>query len=891
MIRGVKTLGFLLLASSRVIAAEQAASPDQIAFFEKKIRPVLSSTCYKCHSHQSKKLKAGLHLDSRAGVLKGGDNGAAIMAGSPDKSLLIKSITYLDNELQMPPKKKLSAAVVADFSAWVKMGAPWPVEKAPVATATTPEAPKDWDKLRNAHWAFRPIANPTPPKVSGAKTPIDAFIGAELKKAGLKANGPAPKYILIRRAYIDLIGLPPTPKQVNDFVNDKSSQAFSKVIDVLLASPQYGERWARHWLDVARYSDGEGSSLDGARLDFAWRYRDWVVKALNDDLPYDQFVTQQLAADAVDSPLAGGFLAVGPTYIGDGGDPIATAGAKGETLDDRVDTVSRAFLALTVSCARCHDHKFDPIPTADYYSLAGIFNNTRLVKSTAVSKAEREAYDRAYAPVRKAESALKQFAAKQADAHRQQIMTKDLAKYLLAAVDYKKAQKKNRRLRPDRYAITQKLSPLTVERMVQWIDRKNTRGRFKEFKKYYDWADAHRKDLAVDEPLRALAAAIQVDINRILTGDKKSEPHRRLSGELRKICTPDLIKSKGVELRSDQKKQYDTLSKAVAEAKKKGPKPLPVAHYLAEADSKDMPIAIRGNLLKKGKVVPRRFLHILVGEKAPHFKDGSGRKELAAAIVDKKNPLTARVMINRIWQRHFGKAIVRTPSNFGILGEKPTHPMLLDHLATQFMAKGWSMKAMHKMIMLSATYQQSSKYVEASYAKDGGNRFVWRMGPRKMEAEAWRDSLLHVTGELDLQLGGASTKNLFGSNRRTLYSIISRNGDRYASDNFLRMFDFPAPRTTSAGRTQSTVPQQYLFMINSSFMIQRAQALAKRLTAQATTDSARIDLAYAILFGRKPEASEKKVSTAYLAVKSAGPPNLQRYVQVLLSTHEFIQIQ
>lgn len=918
MMRGAKAWALPLLISSSALAAEPSFTPDQISFFESKIRPVLSNICYKCHSHRADKVISHLYMDSRAGFLKGGDNGPAMIVGDPNKSLLIKAIGYLDNDLQMPKKKKLSGKVIADFTQWIKMGAPWPKEAAPLAKPVKPKVPIDWDKLRNEHWAFRPIANPTVPKVKDGKrvrNPIDAFVLSRLEQAGLKPNAPAPKDVLIRRAYIDLIGRPPTPAQVAAFVKDESPDAFAEVVDELLASPHYGERWARHWLDVARYSDGEGGFLDKARLPLAWRYRDWVIEAFNRDLPYDQFVTQQLAGDLLGDPklrVAGGFLAVGPTYSSDGGDPKAKAEAKAETLDDRVDTVTRAFLALTVSCARCHDHKFDPIPTADYYSLAGIFKNTKLTQQSIATKAEIERYNKKIAPLRQAEAALKKFIGDQTKAYQEQVVTQGLAKYMLAAVSFSRARLKDKRSNVQTFAKEQQLSSEILGRFLPWITKKTTRGKFKEFKAYFDWVEAHNKTYVIDEDLRALTAGIQNNINAIFENRAKAlkqyqqaikskknvpkpkdpEPYVRLNKELRRHCTANLGKSKMVELGSDTQKKLATLRKAASEAKKGTPPPLPEAHFLAEAGSSDMAIAIRGNILKPGKVVPRRFLHIIAGEKAAPFKKGSGRTELAAAIVDRKNPLTARVMINRIWQHHFGRAIVRTPSNFGARGEKPTHPLLLDYLATQFMTGGWSMKAMHRLIMLSNTYQTSSDYNETGYRKDSANRLIWRANARKMEAEAWRDSLLFVTGELSPEIGGEPLrKGFLNSNRRTIYAVVSRNGDKYESDSFLRLFDFPAPRTTSAGRIESIVPQQYLFMMNSDFMINRAKALATRLTREAEDNVSRIHLAYALLFSRKPDDSETQAGMAFLAAERQGPSILQRYVQVLLSTHEFIQIQ
>jgi mono/diheme cytochrome c family protein len=737
----------------------EPVSSEQAEFFENKIRPVLSNDCHQCHSAEAKALKGELRLDSRAAVLKGGDSGPSVVPGKPDESLIIKAIRYKDEDTAMPPKKRLTDAQIADIEAWVKMGLPWPEN----AGTSSPEAKKGYGfaKWRTEHWAFRKVEKPSIPSVSDnawVKHPVDAFVLAKLEAAGLKPSPPATKTVLIRRAFLDLTGLPPSPEQVEAFLNDASPEAFAKIVDALLASPQYGERWGRHWLDVARYSDGLGGALDPAALPEAWRYRDWVVSALNRDMSYDQFVRAQIAGDLfADEPelrIATGFFAVGPTYVGDGGDPEATAQARAETLADRVDTFSRAFLGLTVACARCHDHKFDPIPTRDYYSIAGVFNNTD---------------------------------------------TKDI--------------------------------PLAAPEVI---------------------------------------AAFEAAQNAVREQEKKLK-----AAEKEKLETTGL------------KAELERLRKAV-------PPAIPRAHGLAESGNKDMPVAIRGDLRKPGENAPRRFLQIVAGENPPLFTAGSGRRQLADAVADPTNPLTARVIVNRVWKHHFGQALARTPSNFGAIGEKPTHPELLDWIAATFMEQGWSLKKLHRSILLSATWQMSSRFNASAFAADGDNRLLWRMNPRNSEVESWRDSLLFVTGELDLTAGGAPTERILESRRRTIYGTVSRNGDRFLSDEFLRLFDFPAPRSTSEARSTSTVPQQYLFMMNSAFMIERARAFAERLQREASDDRARIGRAYMLLYSRPAEEHEINLGVGFLA-GAANDPNPQTrwksYAQVLLSAHEFRQIQ
>jgi mono/diheme cytochrome c family protein len=759
-------------AASAADANDTKFSPEQIEFFEKHVRPVLIERCFECHSSDAEDVEAGLLIDSRQALLTGGESGPAIVPGNPKKSLLIQSIRYLSFE--MPPKGKLRPNEIASLVKWVKMGAPWPRDGAtPVNVATAGEKPLDWKTLRQEHWAFRPVASPAPPQVKNTTWPqgdIDRFVLTRLESSGLKPAPPADRRVLVRRVYFDLIGLPPTPEEVDAFVNNSQPDAYARLIDRLLDSPHYGERWGRHWLDVARYSDGFGGFLDNRGQPHAWRYRDWVIDAFNRDLPYDEFVRMQLAGDLIDKEhgaVATGFFALGPTYISDGGDPVAKAQAMSETLDDRVDTLTRGILALTVSCARCHEHKFDPIPQLDYYSLAGVFNNTNVIIKPIAPQPVIDRYNKAQQEIREHDASLR-----------------------------------------------------TRERNLKKDGRKPTAAELEELK--------------------------------------------RLRTELDQL-------------------------------KKNAPPALDSVHALVERGSADMKLALRGNLLRLGPVAPRRFLRILTGADPPKFTKGSGRIELAEAITSAENPLTARVFVNRIWMHHFGQALVRTPSNFGTLGEKPTHPLLLDWLASRFIEQGWSIKQLHREIMLSATYQMSSRYDERSFRADGDNRFIWRMNPRRLDVEAWRDALLTATGELDRKLGGPPLDNI-NVPRRTVYMRISRNGDRFQPDEFMRLFDFPAMRATVAQRTPSAVPQQYLFMMNNAYMLRRAELFAARLQKERQTNEQQIDRAYRLLFGRLPTAEEKQIGLAYLKTdnandRSASQKRLRQYAQVLLSSNELMHIE
>ena len=703
-----------------------------------------------------------------------------VVPGKPEQSRLIAAVKY--ESLEMPPDGKLAATDIEALTRWVAMGAPWPqVTSNPGVPVAADEGWEgiDWETARTSHWAWRPVELPSVPAVrsESATGEIDCFVIARQEAAGLSACQPAAAEILVRRIYLDLLGVLPAPRQVREFVQAalaNRQQAVARLVDKLLGSPMYGQRWARHWLDVARYSDGAGGFLDGQNSPHAWRYRDWVVDALNADMPIDQFLRLQIAGDLTGNrsdAIATGFFALGPAYKSDGGDPDSVAQAQGETLDDRVDTLTRGLLGITGSCARCHDHKFDPVPQLDYYSLAGVFHNSG---------------------------------------------THDL--------------------------------PL-VEQEV--IDRSN----------------AHNK-------------AVEDCQNKLKSLRQKLKKENRQATE-------------------EERTQLDAWKVELSELKSNSPPAYEVAYTLKETGSADMHVAIRGDLRKTGELAPRRFLRILSGSAPPQFTDGSGRQDLAAAIVAPHNPLTARVFVNRVWMHHFGAGLVRTPSNFGTLGEAPTHPRLLDWIAADFVNNGWSLKRLHRQIMTSATYQLGSAYDAQAFQRDGDNRLLWRMNPRRMEVEAWRDSLLNLTGELDPVLGGPAFVDISKNRRRTIYAKVSRSGNAFASDAFLRRFDFPLMRATVASRPQSIVPQQYLFLLNSEFMVGRAKLLVTRLHAEAERDEARIEHAYELLYGRPPSETERQIGLAFLgssqlASSQHGEQELsgwEQYAQMLLSSNEFMFIR
>ncbi|MCA9198117.1 MAG: PSD1 domain-containing protein [Planctomycetales bacterium] len=764
------------------LAATRSFSDEQIEFFETHVRPLLVQHCYECHSTDAEEVQADLYVDSREGMVERTTFGPVVIPGKPDESLLISAVRYESSE--MPPDKKLSDQQIAALEKWVAIGAPWPeVTSSPAPTSAATEI--DFSEARRLHWAWQvPTKSDVPKRPAKGNaadesmdaSPIDRFISAKLHAAGLQPNRLASPVTLIRRIYIDLLGVLPSPAEVEVFVAEARQdrqRAVGQLVDRLLESPLYGQRWARHWLDVARYSDGHGGFLDNKALPDAWRYRDWVVDALNRDIPIDQFLRLQIAGDIVgdyQDAVATGFFALGPEYISDGGDPDSVAQAKGETLDDRIDTLTRGLLGITGSCARCHDHKFDPIQQLDYYALAGVFNNT---------------------------------------ATRQ--------------------------------------TPLAEPDAVH---------RFDEFQKR--------------------TKQLQDQINKL----------------------QQQLKKENIEPNAEQLTQLQTWQ---AELDQQRAHPVPAystAHTLTESGDQDMHVAVRGNLRRTGPLAPRQFLRILCESLPPRFDSGSGRRNLADAMVDSNNPLTARVFVNRIWMHHFGHGIVRTPNNFGTLGAAPSHPELLDWLAVDFMENGWSLKRLHRQLLTSVAYQRSSDHSPASADLDAGNTLLWRFTSRRIDVEAWRDAMLTVTGELDTTLGGPPEDDIASSRRRTLYARVSRNGDVFASDRFLRRFDFPLMRATVAQRPRSIVPQQFLFLLNSSFMVERATALTQRidrLAGEDAKDLIKIECIYRCLFSRTPTEQELTVGQQFLS-QDATSDNLGltpwvQYAQVLLSSNEFMFVR
>lgn len=1203
-----------------VLLADEAPRAEQVEFFEAKIRPVLVQHCQSCHSATADVIQAGLRLDSRPATLAGGDSGPAIVPGKPDESLLLAALRYEGPE--MPPKGKLPAAVIGDFERWIRDGAVDPRDEPGAAVAARKTI--DFAAARQ-FWAFQPPRKAVLPEVADPRSiagDVDRFVRARLDAAGLAPNPRADARTLIRRAYFDLLGLPPTPEAVERFVDESARDAqaaWHRLIDELLESPHYGERWARHWLDVARYAEDQAHTFKARKYPRGYYYRDWVVRSLNDDLPYDQFLLQQIAGDLLPEPerherlAALGLFALGPVYYAEN---VEKDKANADEWDDRVDTLMRGVLGLTASCARCHDHKFDPITMQDYYGLAGIFASSRYEERPIVSEDVLNQRREADAHANQQQVAIERFLADESRRLRPELVD-DIPRYVVAAWQVlnrraaKDQQDKNDKKLLEDVAKRQQVSATLLGRWVDYLTagdgevvgndagqdvagerehlsawrellagrsgnqdlskdeeklaaalaageqlrdavrqrlprREELLGRFGESVAFVADEDraavppgqiplgnlfddsgsvpldaalatdkfravASENSLGVDRVAQGwgarteIAPGIQFDFsklgsdgnqhgavvndawfntggirttgragapgerleqgigmhaNALITFDLDeirragllppgqrfvfrvdraglnddvfgstassahlavivSRPHRDkgvtdailasyVNGQPRELATDDFtyylagdapppLRADGTfvsfEIALGPEARYLTLvatgaggpddnpinsdhavfsgarleldpppveqpvaagsaangsqgqaagdpaterqdrADAVllsrmfydegllalppADAEGRLPQPaqaelkqlrqelqrrqqaaasieVPLAHALAEGQGSDLPVYLQGDPARRGEPAPRALPAIFTGgEKRPFAPAGSGRLELARAIASPDNPLTARVIVNRIWAGHFGAGLVRTTSNFGQLGDRPSHPELLDYLAVRLVEQGWSLKWLHRQIMYSATYQQASDFDAEKFEADPENRLLWRMNRRRLEIEPWRDALLAVTGELDRTLGGPSLELEKGDNhRRTLYGFVSR----HKLDELLRLFDFPDPNITADRRIVTTVPLQQLFVLNSEFMIQRARALDRRL-ADATGRDPRqwLHQAYQLLYGRAPEAEELALGVEFLspaedAAESDGLSRWEQFALALLSANEFLYV-
>jgi hypothetical protein len=885
-----------------------------IEFFESKVRPVLVERCYGCHSAAAPKLKGKLHLDTRQGMLTGGESQTpALVPGNLDDSLIITAIRYEEDGLQMPPKKKLPAAEIAAIEAWVKMGAPYPADAPAVASAAASHRPVAMTlEQGRKFWSFVPPKDSPLPAVKQtgwARNEIDRFILARLEAEGLHPSPPADKRTLIRRATYDLTGLPPTPAEIAHFENDPSADAYEKLLDRLLASPRYGERWGRYWLDVARYADTKGYVFEEERrYPFSYTYRDWVVRALNEDLPYDQFLIQQIAADRLDlkndkRPLAAmGFLTLGRRFLNN----------QHDIIDDRIDVVCRGTMALTVSCARCHDHKYDPIPAADYYSLYGVFASSREPRELPLIGGDHPAQVKEFeAELAKRNAELDSFTGKRFTELAAALRTREMiAKYLIAAQKTVLPHPVSERFEvPD---DTRGLSSFVTLRWENYLKSAAARAgagaaagaatdvfatwrRFAavppdQFQSKAPAILAQSRAAASENPLiarfvlaggvpknlqevaqrygAALAAYDSPEANpdpniealRLVLRSGDSPANVQIADAMRLFGNVDRARHRELQLKIDE--LIATHPGSPQRAMVLEDLPVPITPH----------ILLRGNPANVGKQVPRQFPAILSGEKREPFKNGSGRLELAQKIASRDNPLTARVMVNRVWMYHFGNGIVRTPADFGTRGERPTHPQLLDWLAIRFAGEdGWSIKKLHKRMMLSAAYQQASadENTEAR-SKDPENRLLWRMNARRLDFEAMRDSLLAAGGNIDLTMGGKSVdiESAPFSRRRSIYAFI----DRQNLPGLFRTFDLASPDSTSSRRFSTSIPQQALFMMNSPFVIEQVRKLAARPEIEAAKSPAeRIEALYRATLGRKPTAEESALGMRFVQAEQSPP--------------------
>ncbi len=836
----------LLAAVVAATAADQPAekiSPDQLAFFEKKIRPVLVAKCYQCHSAESEKVKGGLLLDTREGIRMGGATGHAVEPRNLKGSLLIAAIRGEKQDQLMPPKEKLAPEVIADFEKWVLMGAPDPRDgKAKVAKKPDLAEGKNF-------WAFqpvKPVAVPQPKDSQWSASDVDRFVLKKLEEKQLKPVADADPATFLRRLYFDLIGLPPTPEEVQTFVKDCGApvphsafrilhSALEKVVDRLLASPQFGERWGRHWLDVARYAESTGKERNYAFTE-AWRYRDYVIAAFNTDKPYDRFIREQVAGDLLPAKdaaqrneqlIATGFLAIGPKGLNEKNRDQFIM----DNVDEQIDATTRATLGLTVSCARCHDHKFDPVPTRDYYALAGIFKSTTTHFGVGGGEKGKNRQPSTHVPL------VKSFAPP-----------------------------------PPLASPAASVAPEKAETISA-------------SKTFTPEMEAKLKQFVATNP--RLAARFKG-----MTEAEKVAAYEKFQGNAR------LAKANKPARKPGKYPETPEAPKLAGEASGEW------AMAVLDGKIADCPIYVRGELEEKGPVIPRGFVTVLGATGPAKIAPGqSGRLELANWLTSPENPLTARVMANRVWQHLFGEGIVSTPDNFGATGERPTHPKLLDYLATRLVANGWSVKQLIREVVLSRTYRLSSATDAKNFAADPDNDFLWRANQRRLDAEAIRDGILAASGQLDLKplvgspMSGMADTDL-GRGARSVLKADARHRSVYLPiirdmlPEALDLFDFAEPSLVVAAREVTTVPSQALFMLNSQFVYENAVAMAKHFQGTSADPAQRIQTAYLTALSRVPTAAEVTRAESFLKTHAAEPgcspeTALTTFCQALFASAEF----
>ena len=920
----------LFLVPAAVVSAaraDDAPRPDQVEFFETKVRPVLVEHCYSCHSATAKKLKANLLLDSAAGLMKGGESGPVIVSGEPAKSRLVDAIHYQNVDLQMPPKKKLAEKQIADLTAWVKMGAPWPASTATTATVAHAEG-FDLQKRKASHWSWQPVRPVPAPAVKDAAWPrseIDAFVLARLEENGLAPAAPADGRTLARRAFFDLTGLPPTPAEVNQFVNDPSANAFESLVDRLLASPHFGERWGRHWLDLVRYAETFGHEFDYP-IPNARQYALYVIRAMNADVPYDQLVSEHVAGDLLPNPrlhptegfneslIGSGFWYLGEQVHG----PVDVRQHQADRIDNQIDVFGKAFQGLTIACARCHDHKFDAIATKDYYALYGVLESTRMQQAlldpggkigevvarmnqiraeanqlvgkpqTPVSPASAgsafETFDKTdyrewfptgwafgdaptqpgdwdscargarLAPPGVAHSGMLSKKLRGVLRSRSFIIPGHSIDYHLAGVD----PGCRVRLIIDGYTMDA-YNGVLFPGISFPVD---TGGKFQWHRQDVKMYAGHRAHIEIiDEG----DGWIAVDEIRFNNGDT-TRPAREDSDPA-PIAPDEVLAAKLAEIA----KRLDQEAESVPEPMR--------ALAVADGDGVDGRVFLRGSHKTLGEAVPRRFIEAIVSAGSPTASPGSARLEIARRLTDPSNPLTARVFVNRVWHHLFGRGIVPSVDDFGVMGQPPTHPQLLANLADRFVKEGWSLKRLVRAMMLTSTYQMASVSTDPLAKEvDPQNMLLHRMPVRRLEAEAVRDAILAVSGRLDrtvypppvevhltpfMEGRGRPQQSgpLDGEGRRSVYISVRRN----FLPPIMLAFDFPVPFNTIGRRTVSNVPAQALILLNDPFVVEQATTWAKIVFAEpGLSPRQRIERMYEQAFARPPTDQEADEAIAFL---------------------------
>ncbi|MFN0106786.1 MAG: PSD1 and planctomycete cytochrome C domain-containing protein [Bryobacteraceae bacterium] len=891
-------------------AALSAAEGDE--FFESRIRPVLAEKCYGCHSAKLREPKANLQMDSRAALRKGGDSGPVVVPGKPEESRLWKAVSYTDFHLRMPPSGKLPDAVIADFKTWIGMGAPDPREDASAARKTP--AGINLDRGRK-YWAFQPLAaSPPPPVKNGAwpRNAIDRFLLAKLEQKNLASAPEASRRAWLRRITFDLTGLPPTPAEIDAFEKDLSKQAHANIVDRLLASSHYGERWGRHWLDLVRFAETNGHEFDNNKLD-AWQYRDYVIRAFNEDVPYDTFVREHLAGDLLpnprvsqdgaklESPLGTNFLWFGEVL----NSATDSAKSRADTVDNQLDVIGKTFLGLTVACARCHDHKFDPIPTADYYGMAGILHSTGMREVVTDSPQRAAEIHRAHlraVPVTRNPGKSK-IVLRPSDEIWEDFNGDNWGEWHASGAAFSNGPH-------DGIADS-------AGRGANELVGSLTSGKFRMPKRWVHVRMAAAKgdkSLIEREPVRlTLVADDYKSLHYLGSGSGEFEwVSHRMTLAFERMCYFEIVdRSRTGNVAVDAIVFSDESKPPAVEVEEKAewrdpaplPVPLPESNFgmiAWDESSTDVRLHIRGNHQNLGEHVPRHFLQVMWRSSEPPRVQGSGRLEYADWLTNDGAPLLARVYVNRVWKNHFGHGLVRTADNFGLTGERPSHRELLDYLAAKFIDDGWSTKKLHKEILLSSAYRMSSRAAESAATADPRNDLLHHFPVHRLEAESVRDAMLSVAGTLQTQLYGPSvvpyiskyqdgrgkpkSGPLDGAGRRSIYIQVRRN---FLTPMFLA-FDYPLPISTLGARGTSTVPSQALILMNNEFVLQQAGKWAERVSLEAGTDNgARVKLLFRQAFGRAPEKWEADESLQFL---DNGRP-LADLAHVLFNSAEFLYVE